>query len=173
MYKYSAHETVPYMAQQLFDLALDIQSYPEFLPICKGAEVGEWEDLGDRTFAMDSMLLFRFGKFGVHEELRKFGIHEEFNSRVIADLENKTIISESNDMPFKSFRAVWTFMDISKNESEVNIDVAYEFRSLALAMFINRNMGIGIRYLMQAWRSRAHEVCGNVHPEIALSSHRL
>ena len=152
MNEYSASQTLPYSAQQLFDLALDMERYPEFVPLCKRAEIGEREDLGDGTFALDTMLVFRF---------RKFGIYEEFKSRVTADPANKTIVSESNEAPFKSFRSVWTFADVGDQQVEANIDVVYEFRSRALGMFINRGAGIGLKRVMQAWEDRAHEIYGN------------
>ena len=153
MSHYATSQVMPYTAQQLFDLAVDVGRYPEFVPLCKRAVVGEHEDQGDGTFAFDSMLLFRF---------RKFGIYEEFNSRITADPENKTIVSESDSAPFKSFRAVWTFTDLPEGQVEASIDVTYEFRSRALGMFINRGAGIGVQRVIEAWESRAREIYGEV-----------
>ncbi len=153
MNNYTATQVMPYTAQQLFDLAADVGRYPEFVPLCKRAVVGPHEEQGDGTFAFDSMLLFRF---------RKFGIYEEFNSRITADLDPKTIISESDSAPFKSFRAVWTFVDLADGQVEATIDVTYEFRSRALGMFINRGAGIGMQRVIDAWETRAREIYGEV-----------
>ncbi|MEM7425068.1 MAG: type II toxin-antitoxin system RatA family toxin [Pseudomonadota bacterium] len=153
MDKYSTSRVMPFTAQQMFNMVVDIEQYPQFVPICKKAEIGPREDLGDGTFAFDSLLVFRF---------KKFGIFEEFRSRVTCDPENYTVNSWSDGPPFKEFRAVWSFEDVGEKLSEAHIDVSYQFRSRALGMFISRGAGIGIERLIQAWDARAHEIYGGV-----------
>ena len=92
---------MPYTAKQLYDLAIDIESYPEFVPLCKRARVEEPVNLDDGTIQFDSLLIFRF---------RKFGIYEEFESRITADPNQTTILSESDGPPFTSFNAEWSFV---------------------------------------------------------------
>ena len=153
MDSYSTSRVLPFTAQQLFDLAADVGRYNEFVPICKKSEVGAREDLGDGTYAFDSLLQFRY---------RKLGINEEFESRVTCDPENLTITSEADGPPFTEFRAVWSFEDVGDRLAEAHIDVSYEFRSRAFGMLISRGAGIGIGRLIQAWEDRAHEIYGGV-----------
>ncbi len=152
MNNYTSVRTMPFAARQLYDLALDIESYPAFVPLCKRAELTEPESQDDGTIAMDSLLIFRF---------RKFGIYEEFRSRVTADPENLTIISEADGAPFKSFRAVWSFADVGAQAAEASIDVAYQFRSRALGMLLSRGSGVTNQGLIDAWENRAHEIYGS------------
>ncbi len=143
---------MPYTAKQLYDLAIDIESYPEFVPLCKRARVGEPVELEDGTIEFDSLLIFRF---------RKFGIYEEFESHITADPSKTTIVSESDGPPFTSFHAKWSFVDGNPGEATATIDVTYEFRSKALAMFIDRAAGAAVNRLISAWQERAAELYGS------------
>lgn len=153
MDNYSTSRVLPFTAQQLFDLAADVGSYHEFVPICKKSEVGPREEADDGTYAFDTLLQFRY---------RKLGINEQFESRVTCDPENLTITSEADGPPFKAFRAVWSFEDVGDRMAEAHIDVSYQFRSRAFGMFISRGAGIGVGRLIQAWEDRAHEIYGGV-----------
>ena len=151
MKTYTESRTMPYTAKQLYKLAIDIESYPEFVPLCKRASVTEATPLPDGTVQFGSVLVFRF---------RKFGIYEEFESRITADPVNATILSESDGPPFKSFSAKWSFTDAGPREAVATIEVSYEFRSRALAMFIDRAAGPATKRLITAWQDRAAELYG-------------
>ena len=144
--------TLPYTAKQLYDLAIDIERYPEFIPLCKRASVGEVTELADGTHQFGSVLVFRY---------RKFGIYEEFESQITADPNATTILSESDGPPFTSFSAKWSFTDTSAEEALAEIEVSYEFRSKALALFIDRVAGAAIERLIGAWEDRAAELYGS------------
>lgn len=151
MKTFTESRIMPYSAKQLYDLAIDIESYPEFVPLCKRASVGEADELGEGVTEFDSVLVFRY---------RKFGIFEEFESRVTADPVNNTIVSVSDGPPFVSFHAKWSFTETGPSEAEAKIDVTYEFRSKALAMFVDRAAGTAINRLITAWQERAVELYG-------------
>ncbi len=144
--------TLPYTAKQLYDLAIDIESYPEFIPLCKRASVGETRAGSDGTEQFLSVLVFRY---------RKFGISEEFESLITADPANTTILSESDGPPFTSFQAKWSFADTAPGEALATIEVSYEFRSRALALVIDQLAGKAIGRLIAAWEERAAEIYGN------------
>ncbi len=143
--------TLPYTAKQLYDLAIDIERYPEFIPLCKRASVGEATLLADGTSQFGSVLVFRY---------RKFGIYEEFESQITADPNETTIVSVSDGPPFTDFSAKWSFTDTGPAEALAEIDVSYEFRSKALALFIDRVAGTAISRLITAWEERADEIYG-------------
>lgn len=153
MKTFTESRTMPYSAKQLYDLAIDIESYPEFVPLCKRARVDAPTPGQGGTIQFDSLLVFRY---------RKFGIYEEFESRITADPNNTTILSESDGPPFKSFTAKWTFTDTGQNEALAEIEVAYEFRSKALALFIDRAAGTAINRLISSWQERAAELYGGI-----------
>lgn len=150
--------TLPYTAKQLYDLAIDIESYPEFIPLCKRASVGEATQLPNGTNQFGSVLVFRY---------RKFGIYEEFESQITADPNNTTILSVSDGPPFTSFNAKWSFTDTSPEEALAEIEVSYEFRSKALALFIDRVAGAAIGRLITAWEDRAAELYGTSNEVVA------
>ena len=151
MKEFSESRLMPYTAKQLYDLAIDIERYPEFVPLCKRASLSVPVPLPNGAMEYQSVLVFRY---------RKFGISEEFESTVTADPAQKTIVSVSDGPPFTSFHAKWSFIDQGPGKAEARIDVAYEFRSKALAMFIDRAAGVAIQKLITAWEERAHEIYG-------------
>ncbi len=151
MKEFSESRVMPYTAKQLYDLAIDIERYPEFVPLCKRASLSDPVPLPSGAMEYQSVLVFRY---------RKFGISEEFESTVTADPAHKTIISVSDGPPFTSFHAKWSFIDQGRGKAEARIDVAYEFRSKALALFIDRAAGVAIQKLISAWQDRALEIYG-------------
>ncbi len=151
MKTFTESRIIPYSAQQLYDMAIDIESYPEFVPLCKRAAVRAAQELPGGQTELDTVLVFRY---------RKFGIYEEFESTVTGDPASKTIVSESDGPPFISFHAKWSFTDIGPGEAEAKIDVTYQFRSKALALFIDRAAGAAINRLITAWQDRAAELYG-------------
>ena len=113
MKDFTESRTMPYTAKQLYDLAIDIESYPEFVPLCKRARLSEAVTREDGAIEFDSLLIFRF---------RKFGIYEEFESRITADPNQTTILSESEGPPFTSFKAKWSFVDTNPGEAKADFD---------------------------------------------------
>ena len=97
---HSENRTMPYTAQQMYDLVGDVGSYPKFLPWTAAARIKSLEKQDDHT-VMDADLVISFKVF-----------RERFTSRVVLWPEGKKIDTEYLDGPFKYMKSNWAFEDV-------------------------------------------------------------
>ncbi|MFO1107560.1 MAG: type II toxin-antitoxin system RatA family toxin [Bradyrhizobium sp.] len=83
---------LPYTAEQLFDLAADVESYPEFLPLWISARIRKRDG---NEYHTDQVL--GLGPFRI-----------EFGSRTVLQRPSRIDVT-STDFPFRRFRMTWTF----------------------------------------------------------------
>ena len=93
-------EIVSHSAKKLFNIVLDIQSYPEYIPWCTKMVVNEKKS--DEIFA-DMYVKYKFIL------TQKFGSHVKFNKREL------TIQTSYLDGPLKDLKTNWKFEEIKKN----------------------------------------------------------
>jgi coenzyme Q-binding protein COQ10 len=87
---------VPHLADRMFDLVSDLQSYPRFIPNCKDMQVKRDDGAeGDVRFAR---MTIQFGP-----------MTQSYTSRVEADRSAHTIIAKAVDGPFSYLDSKWTF----------------------------------------------------------------
>ena len=151
---HAERKTLPYTAEQMFDLVADVGKYPDFLPWCVGSRVRshtETEIVADLTIG--------FGPF-----------RESFNSRVELDRPNKCTV-KYEDGPFRYLSNQWTFIPNPRG-CEVRFFVDFEFRSRLLQSAIGVVFNEAVRRMVNAFLKRARDVYGrptatvSVHPPI-------
>lgn len=131
----------------MFDLVAAIDTYPDFLPWCTGARIRKREEGktsdGRPCQYVTADLSIRFKVF-----------RETFVSRVMLDPEEKTVVIEYLDGPFKHLENRWHFKE---TEEGVLVDfyIDFEFRSRALQALIGSLFGHAVERLMGAFEERA------------------
>ena len=103
---------VGYSAQAMYALADDIESYPQFLPWCDGAEYAAREP--DRTVAT------------LH--INFHGLKNQFTTENTHQL-GKRIDMKLVSGPFRSLHGSWSFTDLGNDASKVEFSLRYEFAS--------------------------------------------
>lgn len=106
---------VPHSAETLYSLVADVESYPEFLPWCSGAEV--LESSPGRILAT------------VHVSFR--GLSQRFTT------ENRNSPGRSIEMalvsgPFKHLSGTWHFDPLGENAAKVGLHLEYQLSSRLL-----------------------------------------
>ena len=96
-------EIVCHSAKKLFDIVIDVESYPIFLPWCKASRI--LEKVNDLNFDAELSIGYK-------------ALDERYVSRINAVI-NKEIISEAISGPFKLLKSKWTFYEIDKNNCKV------------------------------------------------------
>ena len=134
--------TMPYSAQQMYDLVADVRSYPEFLPWCAAARIRKITP-SENLVIMDADLVIAFKVF-----------RERFGSRVTMDAENTLIIVEYLDGPFKYLKNNWKFME-TETGCEVDFYVDFEFKSKILQTLIGVVFAEAMRRIVGAFEKRA------------------
>lgn len=150
MPKHQEQKNLPYSPDQMFDLVAAIDTYPDFLPWCTGARIRKREEGttpdGRPCEYVTADLSIRFKVF-----------RETFVSRVMLDPEEKTIIIEYLDGPFKHLENRWHFKEAVDGVT-VDFYIDFEFRSRALQALIGSLFGHAVAKLMGAFEGRAAEI---------------
>jgi len=129
---------VEHPAEALYALIEDIESYPRFLPWCRGASVQLRTE--ERTIATLSVGLR--------------GIRQSFTT------ENRNTPGRAIEMhliegPFKQFTANWRLTPLGAHAARVEFSMAYEFSSRVLARMLEPLFGQIANTMVDAFVRRA------------------
>jgi coenzyme Q-binding protein COQ10 len=141
--------TLPYTAQQMFDLVADVARYPEFLPWCLGARIKEQRE--DMLLA-DLMIGFKM-------------VREKFTSKVWLHRAERRIDVEYINGPFRRLQNHWTFVDEPPDGPRaggcrVEFFLEFEFSSMMLQKLIGVLFHEAVRRMVAAFESRAKQLYG-------------
>ena len=133
----------------MFDLVADVESYPEFVPLCKALKVRERTPSGDgiETIVADMTVSFKL-------------VRESFRSRVTLDRPKLQILVEYLQGPFSHMQNRWTFKPAGATACEVEFFIDYEFKSRMLAMLMGSMFDVAFRRFAAAFEARADQVYG-------------
>ena len=144
---------LPYSPDQLYDLVVDIERYPEFLPWCLGARIrSRQEDL----IVADLIIGFKV-------------FRERFTSRVRPDRAAQRIDVAYAEGPFKYLENHWVFEDHPEG-CMIDFYVDFEFRSKLLQKVIEGLFHEAVRRMVAAFERRARHLYGA--PDATPSSQR-
>ena len=144
---HSETRTLPYSAQQMYDLVADVGNYPKFLPWTAAARVRSVTPQGDHE-VMLADLVISFKVF-----------RERFTSRVVLWPEAKKIDTEYLDGPFKYMKSNWHFED-NLEGCQVHFFVDFEFRNAILQKVIGVVFNEAMQRIVRAFENRAKELYG-------------
>lgn len=147
MTTHSETRTLPYTAQQMYDLVADVESYPEFLPWCSAARIRRRVPQAD-SLLMEADLVISFKVF-----------RERFGSRVTLWPDAMRIDTEYLDGPFKYLKSNWTFRDVPGG-CEVSFFVDFEFRNRILQKAIGLVFNEAMQRIVRAFETRAQALYG-------------
>jgi len=108
-------EIVYHSSKKLFDIVIDIESYPEYIPWCERIVVNERKK--NEIFA-DMYVKY------------KFVLDQKFGSHVKFDKDKLTIETHYLEGPLKDLKTNWRFEKIENNKSKIFFKVNFEFKNL-------------------------------------------
>ena len=144
---HSETRTLPYTAQQMYDLVADVAAYPQFLPWCAAARIRSRVPQGDAV-EMLADLVISFKVF-----------RERFGSRVVLHPMTKHIDTEYLDGPFKYMKSTWDFADVDGG-CEVKFFVDFEFKNIILQKAIGLVFYEAMNRIVAAFENRAKALHG-------------
>ena len=107
-------ELVNHSAKKLFDIVIDIESYPEYIPWCTKMVVNERKK--NEIYA-DMYVQY------------KFILSQKFGSYVKFDSNHLTIETKYTEGPLKDLKTNWKFESINKKKSKIIFNVNFEFKN--------------------------------------------
>ena len=108
-------EIVNHPAKKLFDIVIDIESYPEYIPWCTRMVINERK--GSEIYA-DMYVQYKFIL------AQKFGSYVKFNSNQL------TIETQYIEGPLKDLTTNWKFEEINSSSSKIIFNVNFEFKNI-------------------------------------------
>ncbi len=143
-------KTLPYSANQMFDLVMDVEKYPQFLPWCLAAKITKRFD--EKHFEGDLVINFK-------------GFSQKYSSDVKAfDTSDGTLLINviAIDGPFKNLVNSWKFKNISgKNISggcEIEFFIDFEFKSIILGKMIGMIFEKATSKMIDAFETQAKSI---------------
>jgi len=106
---------VAYSAQTMYALVEDIESYPQFLPWCGGAEYSVREP-------GRSVATLHIDFHGLRNQFTTENTHEP----------GRRIDMKLVSGPFRSLKGNWCFTDLGNNGCKVELSLCYQFKSALL-----------------------------------------
>jgi len=142
MPKHHETKTLPYTANQMYDLVADVASYPQFLPWNSAARITSRAPIpGGEVMEADLVISFKV-------------FRERFASRVMLYPGEKRIETEYLDGPFKYMKSTWNFRD-APGGCEVEFFVDFEFRNAILQGIIGIVFNDAMQRIVRAFERRA------------------
>ncbi|MBC6407096.1 MAG: type II toxin-antitoxin system RatA family toxin [Rhodobacteraceae bacterium] len=145
---HSETRTLPYSAQQMYDLVADVGRYGEFLPWCAAARIRSRTPVGDEEIMLADLII----SFKVFREC--------FGSQVRLAPTRQSITTEYLDGPFRHMHSEWYFRDV-EGGCEVRFFVDFEFKNAILRRLIGLVFNEAMQRIVRAFETRAQHLYGN------------
>ena len=101
-------------AADLFNIVLNIEKYPQYLPWCTGIEI-----LSKKKNEIKANMIVDY----------KFFPSQKFTSNIFFNLEKMSIKTVYVKGPLKDLKTIWEFKDLKKNKSKILFKVKFEFKN--------------------------------------------
>ena len=138
----SIKKIIPCKKEQLVEMVLDIEKYPEFVPWCIEGKVF------DRNESTDLIT------FNGDLKVGKSILNETFSSHVSYYKEKDTIIVTNLDGPLKHLKNEWKFKEIN-NSTQLEFFIDFELKNPILNGIMKKSFELGLNKIAKAFEERA------------------
>ena len=127
---------------QLIDMVLDIENYPEFVPWCIEGIVHSKNETND--------LIEIKGDLKVGKSL----LNETFSSLVLFNKEKDKILVTNLEGPLKHLKNEWTFKEVN-NATQLDFFIDFELKNPILNSIMKRSFELGLNKIAKSFEERA------------------
>ena len=127
---------------QLIEMVLDIEKYPEFVPWCIEGVIHDKNESED-------LITFN-GDLKVGKSL----LNETFSSQVSYYKEKDKIIVTNLDGPLKHLKNEWTFKEIN-NGTQLEFFIDFKLKNPILNLIMKRSFELGLNKIAKSFEERA------------------
>ena len=131
--------------EDLINMVLDIEKYPEFVPWCLDSKVYEKKDKGDTVEIIADLTI------------GKSFFKETYKSFVTYNKSTDTIYVTNIEGPLKHLENKWFFKDLG-DSSEVEFQVDFELKNKILNLLMNKSFDLVLIKIADAFQKRADEL---------------
>ena len=148
MPKASVKRLIECKKDQLIDLVLDIEKYPEFVPFCLDAHVYEKNKEGDLILIIADLTIGK-GPF-----------KDTYKSDVKFNKKDSTIKVTNIGGPLNHLENTWQFKE-QKSGTEISFDIDFEIENKFLNIVMTKSFQFGLDKIADAFQKRAEELFSN------------
>ena len=130
---------------QLIDLVLDIEKYPEFVPFCLGSHIYKKSKEGSQTLIIADLTIGK-GPF-----------KDTYKSDVKFDKENSTINVTNIGGPLNHLENNWKFIE-KEGGTEISFDIDFEIENKFLNVLMSKSFEFGLNKIADAFQKRAEDL---------------
>jgi len=145
MPKASVKKLIECKKEQLIDLVLDIEKYPEFVPFCVNAKVYEKKEKGDLLLIIADLTIGK-GPF-----------KDTYKSDVKYNKKEDSIFVTNLDGPLKYLENTWYFKE-KNNITEVSFEVDFELKNEFLNIVMTKSFQFALGKIAEAFQKRADDL---------------
>ena len=145
MPKASVKKFIECKKEQLIDLVLDIEKYPEFVPFCIGAKVYEKKEKGNLLLIVGDLTIGK-GPF-----------KDTYKSDVKYNKKEDSIFVTNLDGPLKHLENTWHFKE-ENNMIEVFFEIDFELKNEFLNIVMAKSFQFVLDKIAEAFQKRAEDL---------------
>ena len=145
MPKASVKRSIQCKKEQLIDLVLDIEKYPEFVPFCVDAKVYEKKEK-DNLLLIIADLTIGKGPF-----------KDTYKSDVKYNKKENSIFVTNLDGPLKHLKNTWLFKE-ENNVTEISFEVDFELKNEFLNIVMTKSFQFALDKIAEAFQKRAEDL---------------
>ena len=138
----SIKKIIPCKKDQLIEMVLDIEKYPEFVPWCIEGKIYDKNESED-------LITFN-GDLKVGKSL----LNETFSSHVSYYKEKDKIIVTNLDGPLKRLKNEWVFKEVN-NATQLEFLIDFELKNPILNSIMKKSFELGLNKIAKSFEERA------------------
>ena len=141
----SIKKIIPCKKNQLIEMVLDIEKYPEFVPWCLSGKVHTKNESKDLVEIKADL------------KVGKRIINETYTSLVHYYKEKDKILVTNIDGPLTHLKNEWKFKEVN-NSTQLEFDINFELKNNLLNAIMKRSFNLGLNKIADAFEKRALEL---------------
>ena len=145
MPKASVKRLIACKKEQLIDLVLDIEKYPQFVPFCLDSKIYEKKEKGNLLLIIADLTI------------GKGPLKDTYKSDVKFNKKDDSIYVTNLDGPLKHLENKWHFKE-ENNFTEVSFDVDFELKNDFLNIIMTKSFQFGLDKIADAFQKRAEQL---------------
>ena len=145
MPKASVKRLIECNKEQLVDLVLDIESYPEFIPYCLDAKIYEKNEIKNLIYIIADLTIGK-GPFKA-----------TYKSDVRFNKDTDTIQVTNIEGPLKYLDNKWVFLE-KDSSTEISFDINFEIENKFLNIVMSKSFQHGLDKIADSFQKRANDL---------------
>ncbi len=141
----SIKKIIPCKKNQLIEMVLDIEKYPEFVPWCLSGKVHSKKESSDLIEIKADL------------QVGKRIINETYTSLVLYYKEKDKILVTNIDGPLTHLKNEWNFKEIN-NSTQLEFEIDFQLKNNILNTIMKKSFNFGLNKIADAFEKRALEL---------------